>query len=111
MRTFLRGMMLVTVSCWIVACGSDDNSTSSSSDVKGPNVSGPGEGKLNIVNWEGYADPSYVKAFEKQTGCKVNSVPAGTSIREVSPVKVIGLAGNTCFCPRKSAAEPSRGGW
>jgi putative spermidine/putrescine transport system substrate-binding protein len=79
MRTFLRGMMLVTVSCWIVACGSDDNSTSSSSAAKGPNVSGPGEGKLNIVNWEGYADPSYVKAFEKQTGCKVNSVPAGTS--------------------------------
>ncbi|HTN25571.1 MAG TPA: ABC transporter substrate-binding protein, partial [Solirubrobacteraceae bacterium] len=37
------------------------------------------EGRLNIVNWEGYADPSYVKLFEQQTGCKVNSVPAGTS--------------------------------
>jgi putative spermidine/putrescine transport system substrate-binding protein len=77
MRTFLRATMLVTVSCWVVACGSDDKK--SSSDVKGPDIAGKGEGRLNIVNWEGYADPSYVKAFEKQSGCKVNSVPAGTS--------------------------------
>ena len=77
MTTFLRALMLVTVSCWVVACGSDDKK--SGSTVKGPDTSGKGEGRLNIVNWEGYADPSYVKLFERQTGCKVNSVPAGTS--------------------------------
>ncbi|MEA2155148.1 MAG: putative spermidine/putrescine transport system substrate-binding protein [Solirubrobacteraceae bacterium] len=78
MNAFLRVTMLVTVSCWIVACGSDSGKKSGSA-VKGPNISSAGEGRLNIVNWEGYADSSYVKGFEKQTGCKVNSVPAGTS--------------------------------
>jgi putative spermidine/putrescine transport system substrate-binding protein len=78
MRGFLRVTMLVTVSCWVVACGSD-NTKKSGSAVKVPDVTGKGEGKLNIVNWEGYADPSYVKTFERQSGCQVNSVPAGTS--------------------------------
>jgi putative spermidine/putrescine transport system substrate-binding protein len=78
MRTFLRLTLLVTVSCWVVACGSDSDKKSGSA-AKGPDISGKGEGRLNIVNWEGYADPTYVKAFEKQSGCKVNSVPAGTS--------------------------------
>ena len=47
---------------------------------------GPGEGELNIVAWPGYiergeTDPAYdwVTAFEKETGCKVNVKPAGTS--------------------------------
>ena len=26
---------------------------------------------LNLLVWEGYADPSFVKAFEKQNHCKV----------------------------------------
>ena len=56
----------------------DDNNDSSSS-VKGPDINAQGEGKLNIVDWEGYTDPSFVKAFEKQTGCKVNDTFAGTS--------------------------------
>ncbi|MDX6691485.1 MAG: putative spermidine/putrescine transport system substrate-binding protein [Solirubrobacteraceae bacterium] len=78
MTMFLRAMALVTVSCWVIACGSDDKKKSSSS-AKGPDISAQGEGKLNIVNWEGYADSSYVKAFEKESGCQVKSVPAGTS--------------------------------
>src|SRR3954454_6126699 len=68
----------------LLACGSSDDNTSSTSGgggqaVTGPNVNGKGEGKLNMVVWEGYADPSYVKQFEQQSGCKVNDVPAGTS--------------------------------
>ncbi|MEA2148360.1 MAG: putative spermidine/putrescine transport system substrate-binding protein, partial [Solirubrobacteraceae bacterium] len=78
MRTFLRLTMLVTVSCWVVACGSDSDKKGGTA-ATGPDISGKGEGRLNIVNWEGYADPTYVKAFERQSGCKVNSVPAGTS--------------------------------
>src|SRR4051795_8721956 len=47
---------------------------------------GPGEGKLSIVNWAGYAedgsnDPKvdWVTPFEKQTGCQVTSKVANTS--------------------------------
>jgi spermidine/putrescine-binding protein len=28
---------------------------------------------LNLLVWEGYADPSYVKTFEEQCGCKVSA--------------------------------------
>ena len=65
----------------LVACGSSskNKTTSSIPAITAPNINAPGEGKLNMVNWEGYADPSFVKGFERQTGCMVNSVPAGTS--------------------------------
>src|SRR3954447_22089799 len=62
------------------ACGDDNNDSSNSSGTTtGPDVNAKGEGKLNIVDWEGYSDPSFVKGFEKETGCKVNDTYAGTS--------------------------------
>src|SRR5229473_3558926 len=44
-----------------------------------PTKIGKGEGKLNVIAWEGYTDPSWVKPFEQQTGCTVNSKYAGSS--------------------------------
>jgi putative spermidine/putrescine transport system substrate-binding protein len=44
-----------------------------------PKSIGAGEGALNIVAWEGYADDSWVKPFEESTGCKVNRKYAGSS--------------------------------
>ena len=61
----------------VASCGGGSGNKSSS--VKGPDINAKGEGKLNIVDWEGYTDPSFVKGFEKETGCKVNDVFAGTS--------------------------------
>lgn len=66
----------------LAACGGSSktsNEGGGTAAVTGPDVNAQGEGRLNMVNWEGYADPSFVKGFEQQTGCKVNSVPAGTS--------------------------------
>ncbi|MDA3922175.1 MAG: ABC transporter substrate-binding protein [Salinisphaera sp.] len=40
---------------------------------------GPGEGQLNIVAWEGYAQDAWVKPFEQQTGCQVHRKYAGSS--------------------------------
>ena len=34
---------------------------------------------LNLLVWEGYADPSYVKAFEEQNHCKVSASYMGSS--------------------------------
>src|SRR5437773_11662252 len=44
-----------------------------------PTAIGPGEGKLTMIAWEGYTDAKWVKPFEKQSGCKVQSKFAGSS--------------------------------
>ena len=45
---------------------------------------GKGEGQLNLIAWEGYAQPEWVKPFETQTGCQVNAKYAGSSSEMVS---------------------------
>ena len=45
---------------------------------------GKGEGQLNLIAWEGYAQHEWVKPFEKQTGCHVNTKYAGSSSEMVS---------------------------
>jgi putative spermidine/putrescine transport system substrate-binding protein len=44
-----------------------------------PTKVGPGEGSLNVIAWEGYTQPQWVKPFTKATGCKVNAKYAGSS--------------------------------
>lgn len=44
-----------------------------------PKEIGKGEGALNIVAWEGYAQDDWVKPFEADTGCTVNKKYAGSS--------------------------------
>jgi len=44
-----------------------------------PRAIGAGEGTLNIVAWEGYAQDDWVKPFEAQSGCKVQRKYAGSS--------------------------------
>ena len=66
-------------------CGSSNNSSSSTSGGGSTSASnlpqkiGAGEGKLNLVAWEGYTQPQWVKPFEKATGCQVNAKYAGSS--------------------------------
>jgi putative spermidine/putrescine transport system substrate-binding protein len=48
---------------------------------------GPGEGKLNLIAWEGYLDKSWVQPFQKQTGCIINAKYAGSSDEMVSLMK------------------------
>ncbi|MGH2850148.1 MAG: hypothetical protein ACRDLP_05970, partial [Solirubrobacteraceae bacterium] len=45
---------------------------------------GKGEGHLNLIAWEGYAQPEWVKPFEKATGCQVATKYAGSSSEMVS---------------------------
>ncbi len=58
------GAVLVVMAVGVSACGSSSSSTSSASL---PTSIGAGEGQLNLVAWEGYAQPEWVKPFEKQT--------------------------------------------
>jgi spermidine/putrescine-binding protein len=42
---------------------------------------------LNLLVWEGYADPSYVKAFEEQCACKVSASYMGSSDELVAKLR------------------------
>jgi putative spermidine/putrescine transport system substrate-binding protein len=44
-----------------------------------PTSIGPGEGRLNLIEWPAYSDPSFAKKFEQQTGCIIHRKDAGTS--------------------------------
>ena len=48
---------------------------------------GQGEGTLNLIAWEGYLDPLWVKPFEQQSGCQVHATYAGTSDQMVTLMK------------------------
>jgi len=44
-----------------------------------PTKIGKGEGRLNVIEWAAYTDPSFAKKFEKQTGCIIHRKDAGSS--------------------------------
>ena len=48
---------------------------------------------LNLLVWEGYADPAYVKAFEEQNHCKVSASYMGSSDELVAKLRG-GSSGN-----------------
>jgi putative spermidine/putrescine transport system substrate-binding protein len=73
---WVLGGILTAMAIVVTACGS---SSSSSSSASLPSKIGPGEGQLTLVAWEGYAQPEWVKPFEKQTGCVVHAKYAGSS--------------------------------
>jgi putative spermidine/putrescine transport system substrate-binding protein len=70
----LTGALALTAA----GCGSSKKSAT----AKGSNLPtsiGKGEGALNLVAWEGYTQPQWVKPFTQQTGCKVHAKYAGSS--------------------------------
>jgi putative spermidine/putrescine transport system substrate-binding protein len=69
-----------------LSCGTSVASglTAPEAGASTPSSVGKGEGKLNLIAWEGYAQPEWVKPFEKQTGCQVSEKYAGTSSEMVS---------------------------
>ncbi|MEA2375785.1 MAG: putative spermidine/putrescine transport system substrate-binding protein, partial [Thermoleophilaceae bacterium] len=76
----LRALAICAVAVLSVAgavgCGSDNKGTST---AKVPTSIGKGEGTLNLIAWEGYTQPDWVKPFEAQSGCKVHAKFAGSS--------------------------------
>ncbi len=73
-RSLAGAVVLTLLSMAIVACGE-----SSGGSARPPTSIGKGEGQLNVIAREGYTQPQWVKPFEKQTGCQVNSKYAGSS--------------------------------
>src|SRR5256886_7932911 len=75
------------------ACGPTGTRTGKTSsppptaNMKPQTSIGAGEGQLNLVLWDGYADKSWADPFTAATGCKLNLHPAGSSDEMVSLMK------------------------
>jgi putative spermidine/putrescine transport system substrate-binding protein len=83
MRQVHAAIALVALMFVVSACGGSGNSSTSGggggSASNLPTKIGPGEGTLNVVAWEGYTQPQWVKPFEQQTGCQLHAKYAGSS--------------------------------
>jgi putative spermidine/putrescine transport system substrate-binding protein len=90
-------LVLAGASVLAAACGSSGGGQSSGTGAAGQTVPtaklpslkaiGKGEGQLNLIAWEGYLNPIWVKPFEQQTACQVNAKYAGSSDEMVALMK------------------------
>src|SRR5271157_2316639 len=80
------GLTLAVLAVGVSACGSSSSSTASNL----PTSIGKGEGQLNLVAWEGYAESKWVKPFEAATGCVVHAKYAGSSDEMVTLMRQSG---------------------
>jgi len=77
--------LLVGALLFVAACepgGATSVSTAPSPPtraVKTPAALGPGEGELDLITWEGYADDSWTKPFTQQSGCQVHAHYVGST--------------------------------
>jgi putative spermidine/putrescine transport system substrate-binding protein len=74
--------LALSAAALVAGCGGGSSSGGGGAGGGGgklPTSIGKGEGKLNVIAWEGYTQPQWVKPFERQTGCQVNSKYAGSS--------------------------------
>ena len=77
----------------LTACGSTGTPSGNTSsppptaNMKPQTSIGAGEGQLNLVLWDGYADKTWADPFTAATGCKLNLHPAGSSDEMVSLMK------------------------
>jgi len=81
-RQTVTGLSLVFL---LAACGGTTSnpgpaaSQPPTAGMKPPTAIGAGEGQLNLIAWEGYAEKDWVQPFQQQTGCQVNAKYAGSS--------------------------------
>ncbi|MES1197268.1 MAG: spermidine/putrescine ABC transporter substrate-binding protein, partial [Pseudomonadota bacterium] len=74
---FATAIVALGLALGVSACGKSTTATSTAPAMV--TTVGAGEGALNIVAWEGYAEDQWVKPFQEQTGCIVNRKYAGSS--------------------------------
>ena len=77
-RVHVLGAALAAALC-VPASGASSGSTSGLQTKIGK-----GEGRLNLIEWPAYSDPSFAKRFEQQSGCKIHRKDAGSSSEMVA---------------------------
>lgn len=85
-RDLLRGLGVgaaATASLSVLgACGVPEQKR-----VTDTTISGKVGGVLNLLTWEGYADPAFVAEFERRTGAKVNANYVGSNDEMVTKLR------------------------
>jgi putative spermidine/putrescine transport system substrate-binding protein len=96
LRWLPTALAVVAAVTLVGACGSSSKTStpsnpSGTAGLKVPTAGmpplqsiGKGEGKLNVIAWDGYMEPEWVKPFERQSGCHVNTKVGTTSSDMVS---------------------------
>ncbi|MDX6641448.1 MAG: putative spermidine/putrescine transport system substrate-binding protein [Solirubrobacteraceae bacterium] len=80
MRQMHVAMALAALMLVVSACGSSNSGGGGGGSASNlPTSIGKGEGTLNVIAWEGYTQPQWVKPFEQQTGCQVHAKYGGSS--------------------------------
>ena len=74
-------------------CGGGGSKSSKSKGSSLPTAIGKGEGKLNLIEWPFYSDPSFAKKFTQQTGCVIHRKDAGSSNQMVALMRTGGGGG------------------
>jgi putative spermidine/putrescine transport system substrate-binding protein len=77
MRRIRRGHVLLAAAAAALCVPA--SGVGSSSDDSTITKVGKTEGQLNLIAWEGYTQPQWVKPFTKATGCKVKPKYGGSS--------------------------------
>ena len=80
--TLLLATMMLLV---LAACGDDSKEEEGAGD-SGKESSAKG-GTLNLLVWEGFADPSIISEYEEEYGVKVNAVYFGSSDELLAKLK------------------------
>ena len=96
-RLGVAAIIVAILSLLLASCGSSSKTPSNGTGPTGTSglvaptrnmpvlqSIGKGEGKVNVIAWDGYTQPDWVKPFETQTGCKVNTKIGTTSSEMVS---------------------------
>jgi putative spermidine/putrescine transport system substrate-binding protein len=73
--------------------GGRSNKAATTSGSNLPSSIGKGEGKLNLIEWPYYSDPSFAKKFTNQTGCVIHRKDAGSSNQMVALMRAGGGGG------------------
>jgi putative spermidine/putrescine transport system substrate-binding protein len=82
MKHVYLAIVVAAMMVLISACGGSSSSSGGGgggSSASLPQKIGKGEGALNVVAWEGYTQPQWVKPFAAATGCQVHAKYAGSS--------------------------------
>ena len=80
MRRIRKRNILVVVGVAAVAAAFAIPAAAVKSSTAGlPTSIGPGEGRLNLIEWPSYAHTSWAKKFQRLTGCTIYRKDAGSS--------------------------------
>ena len=74
----MRGVRIMLVAGCLAALAAPVAGVGSGS-ASPPGSLGKPEGKLSLLQWPGYSDPSFARSFEKSTGCAINRTNADSS--------------------------------